>query len=521
MFLADAVAGYVESLTERELDAPFLALLHRLGFAKVHLVHGPFELGKDFIAQRDEDGVRYQYCFQSKAGDIGGPGWRELRGQLHDIRTGTVVHPDFDPHLPRRIVVVTTGRLKGTAGVQFQDDNRFWVGRGEVPAELWDVDALVPELEAVLAEGVPLLERARVLEMLGRLGQGLGDRAALRALAKTWFAETSPKDRWANVLTAAMLAKEAAARGREDLACQAAFLLVRSEWEGRADDGPDLTRIDTAMRLFRAHAREFFDMARTLDPVQATTRTASGLDVFVTHPVKVARLCECVSLLGLDAWINADADTARDAADYVAGVVSACPAVAHPVSDEWAFSVLVTVLLLHVGGHDDVAAGLLRECAVWLLDKVEHGMGIAPAGASAEVVVHQLLGPAYPSMRIRQRPGLYAFAVVLDCAHLLGLDALYEDLVHDMDAVGGMASIVQPSVAGARFVARIEYAARAGASVASHHELAARDEAAGAAGDLFGCLTSWATTRDRHIPAVLRAIAEPETSQGSVAGRGG
>ncbi len=44
MFLADAVAAYVEALTERELDAPLIALMHRLGFSHVHLVHGPFEV---------------------------------------------------------------------------------------------------------------------------------------------------------------------------------------------------------------------------------------------------------------------------------------------------------------------------------------------------------------------------------------------------------------------------------------------------------------------------------------------
>ncbi len=69
--LADAIGNYVNSLTEREFDAPFTALLRLHGFTDIHFLHGPFEFGKDFIAKRLEDGVEYQYAFQTKAGDIG------------------------------------------------------------------------------------------------------------------------------------------------------------------------------------------------------------------------------------------------------------------------------------------------------------------------------------------------------------------------------------------------------------------------------------------------------------------
>lgn len=149
MFLADAVAAYVESLTERELDAPLIALLGRLGFDNVHLVHGAYEFGKDFVAQRTEDGVRYQYCLQSKAGNLGAGDWRAVRQQVDAMRTGTVAHPDFDPGLERRLVVVTNGRLTGGAPVEAQDYNAHHRARGEAIAEFWDADVLVPHFEDV------------------------------------------------------------------------------------------------------------------------------------------------------------------------------------------------------------------------------------------------------------------------------------------------------------------------------------------------------------------------------------
>ncbi len=55
--LDDVIGNYIDSLTEREFDAPFEALLRLHGFNDIHFLHGCFEFGKDFIAKRAEDGV--------------------------------------------------------------------------------------------------------------------------------------------------------------------------------------------------------------------------------------------------------------------------------------------------------------------------------------------------------------------------------------------------------------------------------------------------------------------------------
>src|SRR5712692_2876237 len=75
--LADVIGTYVDSLTEREFDAPFIALLRLHGFTDIHFLHGSFEFGKDFIAKGIEDAVRCQYVFQTKAGNIGISDWNE------------------------------------------------------------------------------------------------------------------------------------------------------------------------------------------------------------------------------------------------------------------------------------------------------------------------------------------------------------------------------------------------------------------------------------------------------------
>jgi hypothetical protein len=109
--LDDAIGNYLDTLEEREFDAPFMALLRIKKFHDVHFLHGPFEFGKDFIAKKEERGTQEQYLFQTKAGNISLSDWNNTRGQIDMLRTDALSHPSFDPRLPRRAVFVTTGRL--------------------------------------------------------------------------------------------------------------------------------------------------------------------------------------------------------------------------------------------------------------------------------------------------------------------------------------------------------------------------------------------------------------------------
>lgn len=508
MFLADAVAGYVESLTERELDAPLIALLYRLGYTHVHLVHGAYEFGKDIIARRDGNGATFQYCLQSKAGNLSTSAWRDLRQQVDAMRTGTVVHPDFDPTLPRKLVVITNGRLVGGAGVEFQDYNAHHALRGEAIAELWDIDHLVPAFEAVLVEGVPARDVARTLELFGRLGQGRGTREDVRHYATNWFnPSVTATERWSHVLNGAMLAREASEHGREDLAAQVAFLLIRAAWENPAQPGQSSdAELNVARKLFDVHAAQLWEAVRNEDPAELTTRSRSGLDAFVTHPVKAARLCEHLALLALLRLDEGDDATAHAITDYLDAYLTEYPAVAHVVSDEWAFSLLATVTLLLAQNRQDTVRLVVRRAAVWLLDKFEFGSGVAGVGRPPGEELRQLLGPAYRSLRPPTQPSSYAFTVILDLAHLASFQDLYEDVLNDLHAVDALACVVLDRGDGdAEYLARLEYLTQ-DEPPALHYTVPTTVTAAGAAEHWFDCLATWATLRDRHMPSVIARI---------------
>jgi hypothetical protein len=514
MFLADAVAAYVESLSERELDVPFMAMLRHEGFANVHLTHGAYEFGRDVVGQRVEDGQIVQYCFQSKAGDLGARAWREVNLQVHAMRVVNVAHPGFRPDLPRRLVVVTNGRLKGGAPIEFQAENEYLKRRGEGPVLLWDIDELAPMFERVLSDGVAARDRSRTLEMLGRLGAGTAERGDVRTYTRAWFALGLPvKERWAHALTAAMLAREAFANGREDLAVQIALLLLRASVEAqRLGKRQRLALVGVAHGIFIEYAGSSFQLFRDQDPLALTMRDKDGPYGFVLHPVRVHRLMEVVALYGLYESLLGDRNGRADAADFIEALCSATPAVGHPVSDEWAYSILCAGLLLWRTGRSQALRQLLETTAVWLLDRVEAGRGLAESGTSPADAVRQLLGPAYLGMRVQPRGDSYGFTVVLDLAWLAGEHELYEDVLNDMDAVRAMAcTVIGQPPDDVHLVARVEYVhasdVPSGGFPAQHHDLAEWGNAfASSPTSVFDAVASWATLRDRHAPHILAQV---------------
>src|SRR5271154_2088364 len=169
--LVDVIANYVDSLTEREFDPPFVALLRLNGFTDIHFLHGSFEFGKDFIAKRKEDGIDYQYAFQTKAGNLGLSEWKECRGQIDMLRVNSLAHPNFDKSMPRKARFITTGRLVGGAALDAQEYREHLAKLNENEFITWDRDTLVEMLavDPVSLSGSPL----SLIQILGTEGKDL------------------------------------------------------------------------------------------------------------------------------------------------------------------------------------------------------------------------------------------------------------------------------------------------------------------------------------------------------------
>ena len=119
--LGVAFESWISRLSEREFDGSFLSLLRAHGFYDVHFTHGAYEFGKDFVAKRNEP-TPVQYAFQSKAGGGDGAAWNKLSGQLIELAGEKLAHVSFDAALPRKLVLVTTGRPRWQSHARVPSD---------------------------------------------------------------------------------------------------------------------------------------------------------------------------------------------------------------------------------------------------------------------------------------------------------------------------------------------------------------------------------------------------------------
>ena len=210
--LSDAVAAFLDSVSERGFDEPLLAILRSRGYERVHLVHGQREFGKDVIGQRD--GV--QWAWQSKAGDVGQAEWRALSGQLDELRLTNLGHGAFDTDLSRRAVLVITGRLIGNAPDLFRDYNERAKAKDEPELELWDRDVLV----GLLADNTDALLRGsmdgQLLTELGSADARTVTMQSLEVFSRRWTTWELDRLSGLGVVEAALVCERLADRGRLD-----------------------------------------------------------------------------------------------------------------------------------------------------------------------------------------------------------------------------------------------------------------------------------------------------------------
>lgn len=549
--LRDVVAGFLDSVTEREFDAPLLALLAARGFTGVHFLHGAFEFGKDFIAQGlkppyGDTGtgdpatwVRHQFAIQSKAGDLGLPEWRAVRPQLDEARLDGLAHPAFDRDLPRAGVLVTTGRLTGGAPVQAQGyraAERRW---GRPDFEVWDREQLLEWLADSPEAGLAGASNGPVLALAGAIDAGQVTLAALERRARAWLpavpgsleAATEPAIEVAARLRraaveAAVLGNRLRRSGRLDLAAMAALLLLRAAWchELAARNGDPPARTEparAATRLFAGYALCLLDQAEPVAKDPRALLHALGPTAFphAAYPAACARIVEVLGLLGLlaraaDLDITGGMELSADrAARVVRDLLEYQPGCAHPVSDGFAVSLIAPVLL--TARHDPGAAlRYVGRAAAWTADRYDPelgGIGLSDASAGSIDEVAYLLGDAFENAPPR-RSRSYAATVLTDLAAVIpGGGSLYGDLVNDFLAADASPEITRaderraqwrPDGASATFTPHVRYAEPLppDGAAASHYTDAAPPVPE------WEALALASTTRNRHVVSAMRAI---------------
>jgi hypothetical protein len=426
--LTAAIEGYVSSLTEREFDAPFIALLRLHGFVDIHFLHGPFEFGKDFIAKRVEDGVRYQYVFQTKAGDLSLSDWHECRGQIDMLRTNVLAHPNFATDLPRQARFVTTGRLVGGASLAAQQYADHLRTLRELEFLTWDKESIV-EMVAVSPEGLSG-PRPTLLRVLGSQREFLNF-SMLEKHSRNWIRNEPGVESLRDVIETAIIAQHCRREDRIDLACYTALMLARSSWataHGKRSLPETISiAIEDAKNLFRYYASELWNRTsgKYLEPdaLVREDRTPAG---FVTYPVRCLIIIE---ILALYALLEGERNPGLSAeiTHYLADFVTKNQGAAHPISDHSGISVACCALQLFRGGKNGIAKFYIRSVIKWLADHYDEGkLGLAGPNMGPEVETQYLLGSAFEHVTVVRNSASYTATQVLDLCSVMEDQELYD-----------------------------------------------------------------------------------------------
>jgi len=383
--LDDAVAAYLDAVSERAFDEPLMALLRARGFASVRLVHGAREFGKDVIAQRDGE----QWGFQSKVGNIGQSEWRTLTGQFDELRVVNLGHGAFNTNLPRRPVLVTTGRLVGNAPELYGDHNTRAKGKGEPELGLWDRDILLSQLagdpESVLRGSID----GQLMSMLGAAEARTVTMRELEVFSRRWMTWDLEPLAGLGVIEAALVREKLRGVDRLDLACHLALCLMRAVWASGAAVLPGDVSAPAARSLFEAYARALWDRCGD-ELLEHPLLNEIEFGGWATYPVRCVRLAEILGLLALLVK-ESDPELSTEISRWLVTLCEKQPGVAHPISDQYAVSVIPAVLALATVDRE-AAKTHLKRCTVWLCDRYERdALGLAREDATPEEEVEYLM----------------------------------------------------------------------------------------------------------------------------------
>jgi hypothetical protein len=507
--LRNVVQTFLETLTEREFDAPLLAILSACGFTDIHFLHGSFEFGKDVIAKKlDSDGVQRQYAIQSKGGDLGAAEWRAVRPQLEECGYNEIAHPGFDGSLPRAVVLVTTGRLKGSASSDAQQFGMRQRRLGVDVFEVWDRDKLVGWMSDDPSVGLAgAAVSGGLLDLVLAIHRHTISEPALERHTRIWAtADDSETARTACLETAVLCAALREAH-RFDLAALLALHLLRAAWRP-SSNVPDDTVATVALQLFETYVVELLTQVEPLlgDP-HDLVRPAVDLMAIVTYPAMVCRLTE---LIGLVALSTADPATRVRAEHAVEILCRSHPGARRPPSDHFAVSLIPAAVVLRRADPAG-AREYLRALAQWVIDRHDvtlSGLGLGSLAEDSEDAAARLLGGSLTFDGPERRYASYLATVVLDLLLAFGEKELYSAVLDNIDALRVVPTIVAADEARARWCRggpgtvphpRVDYA-RPGAAAPAHH---ARVSGA----DPVAALLLTATARSRHEYAAIVQLA--------------
>jgi hypothetical protein len=447
--LANVLGVYLDNIKERELDLPFIAFLHAVGFYDIHFTHGNVEFGKDFIAKLDENGQCVQYSFQTKAGDISQAEWRNnVMGQMLESTITALSHPAFAADTEHQAILVVTGRLLGNAALGLQELNRrIETSFGKRPIILWDREALISKFKVHGLEGV-FQATADGFASYGDFYHLYGN--ALLGKISQWEIEKHSR-RWLNysidpkrrllcsVLESDIIAGRCQNKGMLYEAVCAYLTVIRTILLQLHDcrEESDMAYLTAIYKQTQSRVvticHQFVSAAEKLwsQTGKDLASKIPGMSKIITYPIQCARILEVAGYL----YFAEQEQTRRDkVARFIKEFASREPGCSNIPSDRYAISLVLPLLALCYGGFSAVMEEVLCKAAIWLCDRYMAGFGLADYSSTEYEEIATLLGYPFESIETHRRSASFAASILGDLAAFVGNETLYSNIINDIKA---------------------------------------------------------------------------------------
>jgi hypothetical protein len=445
--LRNVLEDYLNSINERDFDYPLTSLLQAMGFYDIHFTHGNTEIGKDFIAKLNEQGVIYQYAIQSKKGNINQSELERIQNQLLLAIISGLSHPQFDRELPRRVILVTTGRLTGNADKILQDFN--YVLKTEYKKEeiiFWGKDSLIPNLEEFGLTGIyqntakGLSGFAQFYLIYSKAIEGNLSEREIEEFSRLWLDESLEYRK--RILRAALECEIIASKLIENgflyesitIYLSLARVVMKTTYE--TDDKFIIEIYNEIISEKIIPLCELFFNQFNLDWEEAGKSLLQlclkeNSFPMIHYIVWCARVLEINSLYY---FLSKEEIKQDEIITFIIDFINSEEGCGHIPSDRYSVSLVWITLALIKSEKIDEAKKLVQKSLVWLCDRVEKGFGLARYEADEYEQTATLIG--YPFDFIKLAPNRCSFlaTIIGDLSAFIEDKQFYENVINDFEA---------------------------------------------------------------------------------------
>ncbi len=433
--LRNVIEDYLTSIKETQFFLPFHQLLEAKGFYDIHLIHSSVEFGKDFIAKLEKNNKTIQFIFQIKADDVDLKKFRnEVQPQLIECFTNDLSHPNLDNSLDRKVIFVTTGKLKPHALLAFQAFNKYVSDKlHEKKVEVWDKDNLIKDFKEIGIEPFFALHNSP-----DKIGDFFKFYAELKRNQPIYYWELIKyTDSW-------LILDSKKIENRLQVFFEAYFFSKIFYNQHRYYESmlmiSALIRFLLKNNLFHEYRVAIQDYIKEIifsfiDYLVSFYNKKDSLlhfnkSVFSIfyYPINCIRVLELLSL-----YILTIEDNESKVNELFINILENEKGVFHPISDNYAVSIVLISMSLLKLNEKDILKKYLNNVTVWLCDRYED-VGINSFGSDLEREFEHLLAEHLDGFAIKARRSSFAANCVLDMCYIHGDKELFNNISNDLKA---------------------------------------------------------------------------------------